>query len=233
MCGRFVRMASAHDIVHAYGATDRGERISPSYNVAPSHPILAIRNEDSERSAFVPRWGFQARWKGPSSLVINARIEGVHERPLFRNLVQSHRCVIPLSGYYEWVTNDQTLDSLGRPRKKVPFYISSGAVQAGEALTLSAAGLWRREEDTQSAVMLTTAAVPSLSRIHDRMPVLLSVEQVDMWLGDESAIDWEALSRQRDSELVATRVRSDVNSTRNNSPNLLTPFDGDEQERLF
>ena len=219
-------MASAQEIANAFGATRDGLDVPPSYNVAPSHPILAIREG---RSMFAPTWGFQARWKGPSSLVINARIEGVHERPLFRNLLASHRCVIPLSGYFEWVSNDQTLETLGRPRKKVPFYIS-GAHDVG---MLAAAGLWRREGEGDSAVMLTTAAVPSVSVIHDRMPVLLTNNQIGMWLDKSAEIDWIALAKQDETLLSARRVHSDVNSTRNNGPQLLAPYAGDEQERLF
>lgn len=219
--------------MQAYGATGEGVPLAPSYNVAPSHLIVAIRETQAVRHAFVPTWGFQAKWKGPSSLVINARIEGVHDRPLFRNLVSSHRCVIPLSGYYEWVSNPGTLDALGHPRKKVPFYITSTAVESGSARTLSAAGLWRGEGDTESAVMLTTAAVQSIASVHDRMPVLLSDDQVDMWLSSSAVVDWEALARQGTCELVATRVETTVNSTRNNSRDLLTPYRGDEQEQLF
>ena len=233
MCGRFVRMASAQDIVDAFGASGNSVSVPPSYNVAPSHPILALREERAGREAFVPTWGFQARWKGSSSLVINARIEGVHERPLFRNLVTTHRCVIPLSGYYEWVSNADTLRILGHPSKKVPYYITSSSTESGSAITLSAAGLWRSEGDMAFAVMLTTTAVQSIATVHDRMPVLLFEEQIDSWLSSSAAVDWEALARQETCDLVATRVGNSVNSTRNDSSDLLIPYRGDEQERLF
>jgi putative SOS response-associated peptidase YedK len=165
--------------------------------------------------------------------VINARIEGVHERPLFRNLVTTHRCVIPLSGYYEWVSNADTLRILGHPSKKVPYYITSSSTESGSAITLSAAGLWRREGDMAFAVMLTTSAVQSIATVHDRMPVLLFEEQIDSWLSSSAAVDWEALARQEICDLVATRVGNSVNSTRNDSSDLLIPYRGDEQERLF
>jgi putative SOS response-associated peptidase YedK len=81
--------------------------------------------------------------------------------------------------------------------------------------------------------MLTTSAVQSIATVHDRMPVLLFEEQIDSWLSSSAAVDWEALARQEIRDLVATRVGNSVNSTRNDSSDLLIPYRGDEQERLF
>ena len=46
----------------------------------------------------------------------NARAESVADKPMFRDAFKRHRCIIPASGYYEWIK---------RPDGKQPCYISS------------------------------------------------------------------------------------------------------------
>ena len=47
---------------------------------------------------------------------INARIETVESKPMFRDAFQTRRCIVPANGWYEWKTT---------PRGKVPFYHQS------------------------------------------------------------------------------------------------------------
>jgi putative SOS response-associated peptidase YedK len=234
MCGRFVRVPSTSEIMAAYGAVFVGQEIAPSYNIAPSQRTVAIRRGSEGLVGFSPTWGFEAHWtKGSSPLVINARLEGVRERPLFRGLLKEHRCVVPLSGYYEWVSVTQTLESLGNPKKKVPFYVTSRSVDVGAVATLSAAGLWSNDGAQDRVVILTTQAIDSIAFIHDRMPVLLDHESERDWLSMSSEVQLVSLGAMSGAELVAKRVDSQVNDARQNYPELLEPFKGDVQDQLF
>lgn len=38
--------------------------------------------------------------------LINARAETVFEKPTFRQAIKSKRCLIPMSGFYEWHQED-------------------------------------------------------------------------------------------------------------------------------
>jgi putative SOS response-associated peptidase YedK len=76
------------------------------------------------------RWGLIPSWtKDPKigAKMINARAETIAEKPAFRKAFAKRRCLIPMSGFYEW---KQT------PRGKVPHY-----VRLWEARQLSSAQL--------------------------------------------------------------------------------------------
>ena len=72
---------------------------TPRYNVAPTQPVLAIRQSDEGRRALVRlRWGLVPAWsKGPDSRysMINARAETVKSKPAYRNAFKHRRCLIP------------------------------------------------------------------------------------------------------------------------------------------
>jgi len=65
-----------------------------------------------------------------------ARAETVTEKPLFRLAFKRTRCLIPVSGYYEWQET---------PAGKQPWYFT--AADASPALTI--AGLWDEWRDNK------------------------------------------------------------------------------------
>ena len=114
------------------------------------------------------RWGLESpRGRG---LFINARAETAAVKPTFRESVRSRRCAIPCTGFYEWDTEKHkycfTLP--GQPL----FYL---------------AGLFEMSRDMPRFVVLTRAANETISDIHDRMPVIVSRGQCDLWLDDPIA----------------------------------------------
>ena len=77
---------------------------SPRYNIAPTQPVLAVRDGGS-RSASYMRWGLvpsATRETSSGPPLINARAETVAERPTFRSALLRRRCLIPADGFYEW-----------------------------------------------------------------------------------------------------------------------------------
>ena len=79
------------------------------------------------------------------------------------------RCVIPATGFYEW-------DSA---KHKYFFQMP------GQPLYL--AGIYDNISGVNCFIILTTAPNDSVAPIHDRMPLLLSHEQVRPWLVDAGA----------------------------------------------
>ena len=53
------------------------------------------------------KWGYQTKF----TLIINARAEEMNEKPTFRPLINSKRCVVLAEGYYEWITAIYTEDN--------------------------------------------------------------------------------------------------------------------------
>jgi putative SOS response-associated peptidase YedK len=74
------------------------------YNIAPSQQVpVIVRNE--ERNILKPmRWGLVPSWTDDKAIwqrLINARAETLRERPSYKRLVSTQRCLIPADGFYE------------------------------------------------------------------------------------------------------------------------------------
>lgn len=147
------------------------------FNVAPTSLLWTVIDRGSDAHRLVPsRWGLVPRWAkdtSGASKLINARSEGLHERPTYRPLLARHRCVVPVTGFYEW----------GPDRN--PRYVYDG----GE-LPLELAGLWTtwRSPDgleVRSCTVLTAESEGPLAEFHHRMPVALDPADRQAWLDPE------------------------------------------------
>src|SRR5262245_25845000 len=105
----------------------------------------------------------------------NARAETVETKPVFRDAFKRSRCLIPMSGYYEWRNT---------PSGKQPWYFTASD---GSPL-LTAAGLWDEWNDRatgerlKSCTMIITEPNSFAAEIHDRMPAFLTEQQYAPWL---------------------------------------------------
>ncbi|GAA1402331.1 SOS response-associated peptidase [Pseudonocardia kongjuensis] len=204
----------------------------------------------TERSLRTVRWGLVPFWaKDPSAgaRMVNARSETVTEKPAFRRAVASRRCLFPADGWYEWQRRDavpKAEGGSGKPTKQ-PYFTGYA-----DGATLAMAGIWefwrpkpdaggelleKYPDGLVTACVLTTEAVGPLAQVHDRMPLVLAPGDWDAWLDpDAAAADGPvaALLTPPTPELVATLairpVSSQVNSVRNNGPELLAELPADQ-----
>lgn len=130
--------------------------------IFPTDIVPVITNEAPR----LMKWGFEGF--GGKGLVINARAETVSEKPMFRKQFASSRCLLPASNYYEW-KKDGTKKTKYSIWQNEPIYM---------------AGLFQLDEQFQLPlfVILTRAASPELSFIHERMPVILPKDLREKWL---------------------------------------------------
>ena len=182
--------------------------LSPTADVSVLiQPVSGSVERESMRWWLVPAWS-----DGPSTkyAMFNARAESASRSPAFRGPYQTQRCLVPVTGYYEWTEHaGKKLPTLVRPR-------DSGGMFLG--------GLWDRwtkgDQEILSFTILTTQACESLSRIHARQPVILSSSEALRWLDVSiSTKELEAVLRPRLSvalELVpvATYVNKSTNQLR-------------------
>ena len=183
MCGRFVQYSDP-EIYASQFDLDTVCEATPRYNVAPTQPVLAIRQSDEGRRALVRlRWGLVPAWsKGPDSRysMINARAETVKSKPAYRNGFKHRRCLIPAEGFYEWKAGKGG---------KTPFLIRR---QGGDPFAM--AGLWERwhggeGETIESCTIIVTDANDLVQEIHDRMPVILGPETLESFLDEEAPLE--------------------------------------------
>ena len=219
MCGRMA-ITLPHDVTagmfHALASNDLPD--VPNYNVCPTTPVSVVVAQDGVRRLRPMRWGFVPHWyKAPNDgpLLINARAETIAEKPAFKAACRARRCLIPASGFYEW-TKDQ---AGGRD----PWYL-----KARDGAPLAFAGIWQDWEMNgdrhRTCAIVTTAANTSISAIHHRMPVILSMENWPLWLGEQGKGAAPLMQAAPDELLTFHRVDRAVNSNRATGADLIEPL---------
>ena len=213
MCGR-VTQEGIRGIVSLRVKTRVPDGWGPSWNIAPTNPLLVIT---PAWEVAVRRWGLVPAWSKDlafGSKCFNARAETVAEKPSFRAAFKKSRVLVPVNGFYEWLTQGKT---------KTPFFISNAAPE--EMLVF--AGLEDRweggpEGEVCSASIVTTTANDFIRPIHpNRMPVLLAPGQWDSWLDPKaSPADLQGMLRPAPEDaLRAWQVRP----VRGDGPELIEP----------
>ena len=166
------------------------------------------------------RWGLIPSWaknKTIGAKMINARGETLLEKPSFKNLVISKRCVVITDGYFEW----QNIGTV-----KTPHYFHDPKKNI-----LPMAGLWDEWKSANGELMktytvITTTPKPEYAHIHSRMPVILPHSEIDVWINTRDHSPKAALGRVLPYryELEVYPVSTFVNSPKNNSARCITPF---------
>ena len=147
-------------------------------------PILVGTNIKNDRAARVEvmHWGFQMG----KSLIINARSETANDKRMFKQPLSNNRCVIPSTGFFEWTKS-------GKPKEKFLFN------QPGRRM-LYMAGVSAKyrvkggDIPEDCYVILTRDANRYMADVHNRMPVILDEEEINLWLTDINFVQF-ALNR--------------------------------------
>jgi putative SOS response-associated peptidase YedK len=182
MCGRFTVKATWAELIALYRLRMAAppHNLQPRYNVCPADPVDVVTAEGGKRELGPMRWRLVPRWwskplKELRMATFNARAETVETKPFFRDAFKRTRCLIPMSGYFEWQA---------RASGKQPWYFTA----ADGSPLLTAAGLWDRWKDRatgeqiKSCTMIITKPNDFVAEVHDRMPVLLTDDQFPPWL---------------------------------------------------
>lgn len=227
MCGRFVSVSSPTLVAERFDVKEQAvETHEANYNVTPRTEIYVVRERaEHGRQLRLLRWGLVPSWAKDVKIgdrMINARAETLAEKPAFRKLLLTHRCIIPADGFYEWKRTSGA---------KQPMFIHR---RDGEPLAF--AGLWaawkdRADPDAEwlrTCTIITTRANAAIEPIHDRMPVVLPESSWDRWLDPEYRdldLVTALLVPDRAEELETYAVSDAVNRPVNNGPELVTRVD--------
>ncbi len=222
MCGRVFQIYTEEQLVGRY-LPDHSEtelNLQPVFNLCPTMDSPVLKVLGGNRQITRMRWQLVPSTEpvfATKLSTINARGESVFESRLYRDLVVRQRCIVPISGFFEWKRE-------GKNRR--PFKIS-----LQDEPIMSVAGIWSAwragsKDERCSFSILTTAANDTMKTIHDRMPVILAKPDEDAWL-DPEFHEHERLkalmSACPPSWLHTVEVSSLVNSAKNNSPEILRP----------
>ncbi len=225
MCGRFTLRTPAKAIATLFDLEDVPE-LRPRYNIAPSQPIAAVRQDRWRQREFAMlHWGLIPFWADDPKIgyrTINARAETVATKPSFRAAFKKRRCLVIADGYFEWKKRDG---------KKQPYFF-----HLNDDRPFAFAGLWERwegdGEEIESCTILVTEANARQKAIHDRMPVILSPQDYDAWLDpDVDGKRVEPLLRPYSHDDLETyRVSTTVNKPQNDVEECVQPAGEMESE---
>ncbi|MEM6635511.1 MAG: SOS response-associated peptidase [Pseudomonadota bacterium] len=219
MCGRFAITLPDEAMANLFDAAPSNDLPTvPNFNICPTNEVHTVVSEEGTRRLRPMRWGFIPHWyKTPSDgpLLINARAETVAEKAAFRAACRARRCLLPVSGFYEW-----TKDGDGN---RLPWYIRP----SGDG-SLALAGIWQnwRRDDAEfvTCAIVTTAANQAMSALHHRMPVVVGRDDWPLWLGETGHGAAALMRAAPEDALVWHRVDPAVNSNRATGPKLIAPL---------
>lgn len=216
MCGRYALSADAQSVQEEFRLDELPE-LAPRYNIAPSQPVPIITAE-SPHELMQVKWGLVPSWAKDEKIgykMINARAETADTKPSFRAAFKRRRCIIPTSGFYEWVKTDDG---------KQPYFI----YVPGKSV-VGFAGLyeiWNSPEGSElwTCTILTGEPNETVRPLHHRMAVLLDEDQYEPWLHHET--DAETLKQMLATPFPSERmdaypVSKAVNSPKTDHPRLI------------
>ena len=184
-------------------------------NIAPTESVPVILDQGQGLTIHEMRWWLTPSWAPEVSTkfsMFNARSETLETSKAFRGPFQHKRAVMPASSFIEWRREGKS---------KQPYL-----VRPVEGVFTFAA-LWDQWEKSESYVescaMITAEAVPSMTWLHHRMPVMLPLADVEEWLSPDTSKRrlQELMQQGLPAELEAVPITSAINSGRNKSEQCL------------
>lgn len=232
MCGRAT--LSNHDLndvlreLDAEFATEDASLFRLRYNIAPSDTHWIVEAKGNSRVLVPAMWGYLASTS--SRPLINVRGEQVASGGGFRQAFDARRCVMVTDGFFEW---DQRRMPYWYHRPDGGLVLLAGLFQAPGAVApeaggrASAAGHASTRQPTGPRfprfTVLTTRPNQLVAQVHNRMPVIIPTDRLDLWLTAEPAAASRLIAPAPEDALVATAVSRRVNSVKNDDPGCLTP----------
>jgi putative SOS response-associated peptidase YedK len=232
MCGRYgFSVKNLSEVYSRFDVVNTLDDYTPRYNIAPGqmNPVITRNSPKKIQRMF---WGLIPFWAKDRTMAfhtINARAEEISLKPSFRKSFESHRCLVPATGFYEW-------DKSTKPHNPYYFRIKGDKI-------FSFAGLfdiWTDPLDKKehySYTVITTSANSIVKPVHPRMPVILAKENEETWLEPDFVTKdrlAELLRPYPENEMEVNQVSNKVNNINQDSPDLISPHQtNQEQEKLF
>jgi putative SOS response-associated peptidase YedK len=186
MCGRY-SLVCIDDLGKRFRVYNPMIGARSKFNIAPGNEMPVIVRRETDEIVLM-HWGLVPHWAKDlksAQRPINARAETLYEKPMFRSLLKSGRCLVPASGFYEWKREGT---------RKTPFYF-----RLRESPHFAFAGLydtWQRHDGTSLMTYTIITGEPNglVSEIHNRMPVILSRENESRWLSPDLLTSMELIT---------------------------------------
>lgn len=223
MCGRFTITLDPGEIQELLNLGPFVHIYRPRYNVAPSQPIPIVKDLET-KSVELYRWGLVPFWADSPDIgykMINARSETANKKPSFRAAFKYRRCLIIADGFFEWHADE-------KGEAKTPYLF-----KLKNDYPFTFAGLYEHWPipsggELHTCTILTCPPNDLVSAYHNRMPVMLGDDTRWSWL-DPNAKQSDLLDLlvpYPADEMKCFAVSREVNSPKNDRPEILEPIEG-------
>ena len=201
MCGRYYIDIAKEELSFVNNFSEI--KYEQNFNVAPQAQAPCI----IDNNLVIANWGYCPDWLKSQSNprpLFNTRYESLLEKKTFTSAFKNSRCLIPISGWYEWKEEDGI---------KQPYYF----FDTSKSLLFAAGLYWNRSSGDIETSIITREAVDSLQVIHNRSPLLLTSEHRDMWVSDLSSEEiYSQILDYTYDDIEFHKVNRAVNNPRNN-----------------
>ena len=208
MCGRYY--LNLDNLLMENFDSDNTISYETNFNITPQTKVPVL----IESKLTMATWGFFPDWiksQKNSKPLFNTRWETIQEKRTFQTAFKKHRCLVPISGWYEWKNvNDE----------KQPYFFHK------ENKLLQAAGLyWLRSSGDIEFSIITKEAEDDLLTIHNRTPLILNKESQNVWISDiEIDTLYQDISVQKKLHINFHRVSKSVNNPKNTNSSLIKEY---------
>lgn len=217
MCGRYALVGEPDQIQKRFGVKKTPIDFKPETNVTPGSMMPVILSENPD-AAVLAKWGLIPFWASDPKIgykMINARAETIAEKPAFRKSFLTQRCLIPATGFYEWLKTDTD---------RIPYFF-----HIKDQDIFAFAGLYDRWKDVEGRELLTFTIITTspnslVEKIHNRMPAILAENSEKFWLDKN-------LSERSKLEQLLTPYASDK-MVINQVPKIVNYSSYDNKEQL-
>ncbi len=209
MCGRYYVEISKDEL--SFINNIDSFNYSKNYNISPQSEVPSV----IDNNLVLTKWGYLPDWlkkqNNPRPL-FNTRVESLLEKKTFTSAFKNSRCLMPITGWYEWTEENDT---------KQPYFFFNQTRKI-----MFAAGLfWKRSSGVIETSIITREAYDPLSTIHSRTPLILSDAAIETWLSNRDILEvYENVKELKVPTITFHKVDKAVNNPRNNNESLINQY---------
>jgi putative SOS response-associated peptidase YedK len=190
MCGRYENAADDAELKEEFkkhiGELDIDydiDQVLYTENIAPTNIVKIIQFDkiDNVFKLRTIKWGIKTKIKDPARIakgkdpfimkdIFNSRIETISKKGSnYMKYMRENRCIFPMTAFYEWTgeKGKKTAQRIALDKSKI-FY-AGGIVASGI-------------DDIESASIITSDPNTYMKTIHNRMPVLMTINEAGDFL---------------------------------------------------
>lgn len=199
------------------------EEYRQEFNAAPTKKLPVITSIQNQKLSFF-YWGLMSRWSNNKTIspkLFNLPIHSLQTKASYNRKLKTHRCVIPMDGFYVWKQVSKKL--------RVPHYF-----YFPDRRVFSVAGLWEEEYDenegtSNSFIMITKPANEALSSFFDHMPVIMDTSSTRKWLETEDFDLNDLISNEHPNGLSSHTVSPKIMDIGSNDVTFINPAPASDQ----